>query len=429
MNERENCYNDEKTARYEEKTGKRKRYGKRLAGVVIAIILAAGSFYAGYDARGLAQVTVAEAPSSYVHTAENSDSLNYSLMSTDYLTTSSMPLTGGYSLVYEAVQNSVVSINTTTQQSLNYFGYGTQEYTVPGAASGIIFYEDEERVYIVTNFHVVDGALSVTISLDDATQVPANYVGGDAYADIAVISVKKSDMRDAGFTAYKLAVFGDSDNLRIGDFAMAVGNAMGEGKSATVGIVSAKEKEVLIENTKLTLLQTDAAINNGNSGGALVNINGEVIGINTAKLFETGVEGMGYAIPANTVIDLIDTIMTAGTVLRPYLGISCEYITAEMVESGEYPAAGVLVRSIIKGYAADSAGVKSGDIITSFNGVPVTSLEHLTELIASTSVGDTVYIGVTRSTYQSNGFRLVFTGTEELVLSTIMTNYSNGPSF
>ncbi|MDR2903437.1 MAG: trypsin-like peptidase domain-containing protein, partial [Clostridiales bacterium] len=191
--------------------------------------------------------------------------------------------------VYKKMRSAVVSINVKGSQ----LGFFNQVYETEGAGSGIIFKEDEESVYIVTNYHVVTQSDEITISLDDAVQVGASPVGGSESDDIAVISVKKSDMIAAGITEYAIATFADSATIEIGDTAIAIGNALGEGKSATAGIISAIDKQIPTENQILTMLQTDAAINPGNSGGALVNAGGQVIGINTAK-YMAG-EGMGYA--------------------------------------------------------------------------------------------------------------------------------------
>lgn len=419
---------------------KNKRFAKTFWASFAAIALAFGTFTAGLSAGSWKGPAQAAENLSY----NGADTRNYTLVSS----TDTKTELSSYSDVYKAVENSVVSIDTksyiemTTYSSYYYggmpFGFDiltpgirgadAAPRTVSGAGSGIIFFEDDENVYIVTNFHVVDGASDCTISLDDKEDIPATYVGGDAYSDIAVISVKKSDLK-AAKADYSVAVFGDSDALDIADQVMAVGNALGEGKSATLGIVSAKNKKVTIDNLTLNLLQTDAAINKGNSGGALVNMAGEVIGINTVKMSSNSIEGIGYAIPSNTIVDLLEDIMKNGTVEHPYLGIYCFTISEDDVKEYDYASAGVGIDSVLSGFNAEVMGLRSGDIITKYNGTAVKTAEQLTKLISETPIGDEIELEVVRSSTRSTGRGSSSTSTETIIIKGTMKNYTTSPEF
>jgi len=294
--------------------------------------------------------------------------------------------------VFRATRDAVVSINMTAQVTTMF----NRVSNVSGAGSGIIFHEDDEKIYIVTNYHVIDSATEVTISLDDETAAQANLVGSDEESDIAVISVRKSALEEAGITGYKIATFAAADSSQVGDTAIAIGNAAGEGKSATRGIISAVNKRININGISLEVLQTDAAINPGNSGGPLMNDRGQVVGINTAKLSETGVEGMGYAIPSGVVGEIIDQIMKDGSVKRPYLGLYAATITEQHQRHYGFSTRGVYVNAVEAGTTAEAAGLRQGDIIIRYNGIIVTGTDQLAVLEAETAVGESVTIVVVR---------------------------------
>jgi len=316
--------------------------------------------------------------------------------------------------IFKAVKDAVVSINTTVQVT-NMFN---QTRSQSSAGSGIIFREDAEKIYIVTNYHVIENATQVTISLDDEITAPANLVGTDEDSDIAVISVLKTALTAAGITNYKLASFASSAQVEVGDAAIAIGNALGEGKSATLGIISAINKNITAGSTKLeSVLQTDAAINAGNSGGALVNANGQVIGINTAKLMETGVEGMGYAIPADIVSKVVNQIMTGTTAQKPYLGIVGVTITDQHQRMYNFITKGVYVNAVEANSTAAAAGLRQGDIITSINGQAITNQSQLTDIETKTAVGTTLTIQIVRG------------NKEAMTLTTTMKAYVGSTSF
>ena len=294
------------------------------------------------------------------------------------------------------VQDSIVNISITEKQ----MGWFNQVYESEGAGSGIIYSEDDDKVYIVTNNHVVEDASEVSISISGKEQVKARLVGKDAASDVAVISVLKSDLKAAGIENVTVAQFGDSDSLQVGEYVIAIGNALGEGKTTTRGIISAQNKTVNIDGKKMTMIQTDAAINPGNSGGALVNSAGQVIGINTAKYSSYSVEGTGFAIPINSAQDIIKQLMENGTVDKPFLGISAYTIDEDFKFRYNIDTDGVFVTNVESGSAAENAGLQRTDIITAIDGVSVKSAEELTKEISNHKSGDSVTLSVIRNGYE-----------------------------
>lgn len=295
--------------------------------------------------------------------------------------------------IINKVKDSVVNISIKTQTT-NFFN---QVYESTGAGSGIIFEQDDEKVYIMTNNHVIDGASSVQISITGEEQVNASLVGKDASSDLALIYVLKTDLQKAGINEVKCATFADSDQMEVGEYVLAVGNALGEGKTVTQGIISARNKEINIDGKKLTVLQTDAAINPGNSGGALINTDGEVVGINTAKLSSSSVEGIGYAIPSSYAKKIVSEIKENGSIERPYLGISGFTITEKFKQTYNLNIDGVFLSKVEEGSSAANAGLRYTDIITAFNGKKITTIEELSDEISKCKTGDTVSIEFIRN--------------------------------
>ena len=296
--------------------------------------------------------------------------------------------------VVSSVENSVVNISIRAQSATSWFG---QTYESEGSGSGIIYRVDGDTVYIVTNNHVVEDANSVTISITGNEQVNAKLVGKDASSDLAVISVSKADLTNAGITDVTPAKFGNSSEVHVGESVIPIGNALGQGKTATLGIISADNKEINIDGKTLTVIQTDAAINPGNSGGALVNTSGEVIGINTAKLSSSAVEGIGYAIPISTAQPIIESLITNGTVDKPYLGIQGYTIDEnfEMIYGINIP--GVFVVSVEENSAAQSAGLQATDIITAIDNKAIADIETLSEEISKHKSGDKITLTILRN--------------------------------
>jgi serine protease Do len=302
---------------------------------------------------------------------------------------------GTLSDMVRLMEPSVVSVSSTFVVEDEFYRQFQEENV--GNASGIIFREDARNVYIATNYHVVGGATDVSVSISGGRTVKAEPVGMNPEADLAVISVSKSDLKRAGIDSIVIAGFGDSDTMDVGDTVIAIGNALGEGNIATQGIISAKEKIIPVEGRTLTVLQTDAAINFGNSGGALFNIRGEVIGINSAKLMSYSVEGMGYSISSNIALPILEDLMQTSS--RPQLGIMGGTLTAEAAAEfglNDIPLMGVLVTSVIPGMGAERAGIQAGDVITGFNGSSIFNFEQLKAAIRECKIGDTAQVNVLR---------------------------------
>ena len=302
--------------------------------------------------------------------------------------------------IIENVSKSVVAINTVTE-SINddifsrfIFGYDTP-YQEKGSGSGIIFYKDDEKIYVSTNSHVISGANSVEIVID-SKPIKAKYLGKNVLADLAVIYLEKKDLEENGLNIENIntAKFGDSDNIRIGEKVLAIGNAMGEGNSVTEGIISVKNKEITVEDRTLNMIQVDAPINPGNSGGALINTKGEVIGITTAKYARFTVEGMSYCIPSNTAKSVIENIMQEPN--KPYLGIKGIDITDNLANDYGLPKIGVIIASIEKNSVAQKYGLQINDVITMLNGKSVNNIQELSNYLSEHKIGDEIKLHIMR---------------------------------
>ena len=310
----------------------------------------------------------------------------------------------GVSGVSESVLPSIVAIDVkTTQTSTDVFGR-TYEQDASGSGSGIIVAQDSKNVYIATNNHVVADSTSLSVQFIDESTYDAVVKGTDADADLAVIAIKLSDLSTATKSAIRIATLGDSDTLKVGEPAIAIGNALGYGQSVTTGVISALNRDYSVDEDGNTqaLIQTDAAINPGNSGGALLDVNGEVIGINSNKIAGTKVEGMGYAIPISTAKPIIAELMNKQTRTpveqnkRGYLGISGLNVDSQVQEMYGIPV-GVYISRVYEGTAAQKAGLKKGDIIISCDGETVETMEGLSTLLDSMEAGTSVQIGVMMS--------------------------------
>ena len=278
--------------------------------------------------------------------------------------------------VVNEVMPSVVSI-TSTIQSSNYYGFGTQESE--GAGSGFIIAKTKDSLMIATNNHVVSDATTLTVGFVDDTTAKATVVGTDSSADLAVISVKIKDIKDSTASKIKVATLGSSDDLKVGEEVVAIGNALGYGQSVTTGVVSAKNREVSLTDGTMNLLQTDAAINPGNSGGVLINMDGQVVGINNAKLEDTSVEGMGYAIPITTAKTILTDLMNAGSVSTKdaaFLGVVGRDINESYSSALGIPS-GIYVSQVVSGSPAEKAGISAGDVIVKFEGNNVSTMSGL----------------------------------------------------
>ena len=302
------------------------------------------------------------------------------------------------SAIAEAAMPSLVAItNKSVQEMQSMFGQ-TQAYESESSGSGIIIGKTDTELLMVTNNHVVSGAQDLSVGFVDESVAEAAVKGTDADHDIAVIAVKLSDLSEDTLSAIKVIEIGSSSNLEVGEQVVAIGNALGYGQSVTTGIVSALNREVTIDNTANTLIQTDAAINPGNSGGALLNMSGQLVGINSAKYSDTSVEGMGYAIPVDDVVDIIENLMNrqvrtekAAEGERGFLGISGQDVTSEVSQAYDMPK-GVYITSVETGSAAEQVGLQKGDIITKFDGTSVSALADLKEQLAYYKTGEQVEI-------------------------------------
>ena len=305
----------------------------------------------------------------------------------------------GVSGVSESVLPSIVAIDVkTTQTSTDVFGR-TYEQDASGSGSGIIVAQDSKNIYIATNNHVVADASSVSVTFNDKSVYSSTVKGTDSDSDLAVVEVPLSKLSADTLSNIKVATLGDSDKVKVGAQAIAIGNALGYGTSVTVGYISAKDREVSGEDNTMKLLQTDAAINPGNSGGALVDSSGAVIGINSSKYADTSVEGMGFAIPINTAIPIINDIVKAQIVSedeQAYLGIKGTNVTSEYAQYYNLPE-GIYVSSVTSGSPADKSGIKKGDVIVKYKGKDVTTMDGLQEKMALCKAGDKVEITVKRA--------------------------------
>ncbi|MDE6615806.1 MAG: trypsin-like peptidase domain-containing protein [Lachnospiraceae bacterium] len=306
----------------------------------------------------------------------------------------------GVSDVVEDVLPSLVAIDVTaTQTTTDFFGR-TYEQDSTGSGSGIIVGKDDDYLYIATNNHVVAGADKVSVKFYDDKIYDAAVKGTDSTADIAVAAVKLEDIAVETMEKIKVAKLGDSDSVKVGQQAIAIGNALGYGTSVTVGYISAKDREVQSEDANMKLMQTDAAINPGNSGGALVDINGSVIGINSAKYADTDVEGMGFAIPINVAAPIIKNIIDAEEVSEEdaaYLGvIAGKEIPSEYAEYYNIPE-GVFIEEVTEGAPAQKAGIQKGDIIVKFNGMEIKTMQSLQEKLALCKAGKKVEVVIKRA--------------------------------
>ena len=325
--------------------------------------------------------------------------------------------------VAEKVLPSVVGITVTYQVNSVFGGSGTTE----AAGSGIIISDDG---YILTNNHVIssDTSTSSFYAITEATSIKVNLynsdetfdatvIGTDSYTDLAVLKIDKTGLTPA--------TLGDSNNVKVGEFVMAIGNPLGMDYSVTTGVVSAVNREVESEGTTYYAIQTDAAINSGNSGGALVNANGEVIGVNTLKLSGTGIEGIGFAIPISSTTSVVNQLIEYQTVKRPYIGILGSSVDNQTAQRYNLPE-GIYVESVEENSPAQKAGIVQSDIITKINGQEVKSVNELNQIKNTCNIGDTVTLTVyTNNPTQDIQVTLAETPEEES--DNEQTNSSNQP--
>lgn len=402
--------------------GGKKRGGKKHGGMaVIAVLLAAavgvaGGFYARDLTKGEAPAKTEESASSgsteenkslaeaSENASDSSDSSGAQKKASDELkTTTGSAVVTDVTQVVEDVMPSVVSVyNNFTQTTQDFFG---QTYAQEGTStgSGIIIAKDEDNgeLLIATNNHVVEDADSLEVQFIDESTAEAKIKGTDAGNDLAVIAVKLKDIDSDTMDQIEVATLGDSDELKIGEPVVAIGNALGYGQSVTTGVVSALERELQVENVSGTFIQTDAAINPGNSGGPLVDLNGNVIGINSSKIGGEKVDSMGFAIPISRAVPIIEDLMnqkTKETVAeedRGYLGISGVSVTSQVSSAYSMPQ-GVYIAQIIDGGGAADSDLQKGDIITAIEGTSVSDMETLQKQLTYYAAGETIKFTIER---------------------------------
>lgn len=323
----------------------------------------------------------------------------------------------GLADIAEEVMPAVVSITNKSVQEVQslygrygMYGFGsgrTYTYESESCGSGIIIGESNEELLICTNNHVVEGATEITVGFVDEEVYQAAVKGTDASNDLAVVAVKLEDLSDDTLDQIRIAQIGNSDDLRVGEQVVAIGNALGYGQSVTTGIVSALNRTIALDGYNTTeLIQTDAAINPGNSGGALLDMNGNVIGINSAKASSSGVEGMGYAIPISYAGPILEDLMNRKTRTEvvdeadsAYIGISGEGVSDEMAEVYGIPK-GIFLTEVQEGSPAEAAGLTKGDVITKFDGSSVETMNDLRSMLAYYAAGEEVPVTIS---YQKDG--------------------------
>ena len=337
---------------------------------------------------------------------------------TDSAITEDTDLSSSSKMDVEAVATAalpaMVQLNgTTTVKSSSYFGYG-QSYEATSSGTGIIVGKSDTELLIVTNAHVVDNIDNLKCVFSDGTSASCSVKGSKSDQDIAVAAVSLSDISSDTASNIAIAELEDSSDIKVGQQVVAIGNALGEGQSVTTGIISAKDRSITVNNVTFTgLLMTDAAINSGNSGGALLNSEGKVIASNFAKTSSDGVEGMAYSIPVSNVKDIIDSLMTkqkrnkVSSDKAAYLGIAAVDITSNYASYYGYPV-GILIRTVADDSAADKAGLETYDIIVGFDDQTVTTMSGLTNMLQYYEAGEKVTIDY----YHMEGSEYVLKSTE-----------------
>lgn len=384
---------------------KKNSWARKAAGITAAAVLfgtvaggvMTGVNYVGARLTGLADITAtAPAETEGTTTAQVPET---SAASNNGSTTAVSTVTDVSSIAEKAMPSLVAINDTMTVEQNNFFGM-PQTYQAQSSGSGIIVGQNDTELLIATNNHVVSGATDMKVTFTDSTQVAAAVKGTDSATDLAIIAVKLSDIPSDTMSKIKVATLGNSDNVKVGQQVIAIGNALGYGQSLTVGYISALDHEITDENgIQHTYIQTDAAINPGNSGGALLDLNGNVIGINAAKNASTEVEGMGFAIPISKAQEILNNLMTKKTreavdeSAQGYLGIQGTNIDANASKEYGMPV-GIYVYKIVEGGAAANSDLKEKDIITKFDGQSVTNMEELKQMLTYYEGGSTVSLTV-----------------------------------
>lgn len=421
----------EKKSKKAKVKGEKKRpcfFIRAVRGVACAVLIGAvagascyGAMYAGYINFPIKSNDSAELSDEQLSQIARELNKNY-LTDTTYDTAStgstlasvsSSTATSGVNVldvsgIVEHVISSVVAISgtqtvTSGSYGFSFWGNYQQSYEASVSGSGIIIGANDTELLVVTNAHVVEDVDNLKVTFTDGSEVDAVIKGMKSDSDLAVVAVKLDDISDSTMSVISIAKLGSSTDVKVGEAAIAIGNAAGYGISVTTGIVSAVDKSLTVDDVVYeNLIQTDAAINPGNSGGALFNAQGEVIGINSVKMSDTKVEGMGYAISIDSVKDIIDDLSTQTTRVavsdekRGYLGVVGKTVSSDISEAYGWPE-GVLIKSVIEGSAAESAGLQVNDVITGFDGTAIDSWETLTNIMQYYEIGSQVEVTYLRA--------------------------------
>ena len=344
----------------------KKPFPKKVVAIALSAVLVGGLAGAAFEGGSYLTGKVLKTDNS------SSASSSNKVVSSAQLTTANSSVTSDISRIVENAMPSIVSITNMSVQKVQSFFGSYQEVPSESAGSGIIIGQNDSELLVVTNNHVVENSETLTVTFCNDESVEAAVKGTDSARDLAVVAVPLDSIPDDTMNQIKTAVIGDSDSLKVGEPAIAIGNALGYGQSVTTGIISAKERT--IDGYDGDYIQTDAAINPGNSGGALLNINGELIGINSAKISDSTVEGMGFAIPISDVSDIIENLMNKETRTKVdedeqgYLGIKGYDVNETGAQMYNMPT-GVYIAEVTEGGAAEKAGLSKGTIITAFDGL------------------------------------------------------------
>lgn len=398
----------------------KKGFAKKAVSLVLSAVLfgaIAGSVMVGVNYAGGKITGSSKSDATGVNISTVSSNIS-NVSKTDSSLTEDTNLSSSSKMDAEAVATAalpaMVQLNgTTTVKSSSYFGYG-QSYEATSSGTGIIVGKSDTELLIVTNAHVVDNIDNLKCVFSDGTSASCSVKGSKSDQDIAVAAVSLSDISSDTASNIAIAELEDSSDIKVGQQVVAIGNALGEGQSVTTGIISAKDRSITVNNVTFTgLLMTDAAINSGNSGGALLNSEGKVIAINFAKTSSDGVEGMAYSIPVSNVKDIIDSLMTKQTRNKvssdkaAYLGIAAVDITSNYASYYGYPV-GILIRTVADDSAADKAGLETYDIIVGFDDQTVTTMSGLTNMLQYYEAGEKVTIDY----YHMEGSEYVLKSTE-----------------
>ena len=398
---------------YEAPRPKKKKVGKVIAIVLATCVVitgsAVGGFYLGNNLLGKEMETTATIEEVIPEPVKEVNLLKPQVSQSGIESTQTVTaVVTDVTNVVEEVMPSVVSITNTSIVTQSFWGQQFQSEN-QSSGSGIIVGENESELLIVTNNHVISDATELKVQFIDGNVADAKVKGTDVNMDLAVIAVAMDSLESTTISNISIAVLGDSESLKVGEPAIAIGNALGYGQSVTTGVISALNRQIEMSedgSTTGTLIQTDAAINPGNSGGALLNVRGEVVGINSNKIGGSTIEGMGYAIPISNAKPIIEELMNrepkdkVDAAKKGYLGISGLNVTSDVSAMYGMPE-GVYIAQVYAGGAAN-AGIMKGDIITAFDGSSVRTMEDLQGYLEYYEIGETVIVTIQRP--QAGGY-------------------------